>query len=61
MKIKVYESYGFAGTDSTWTEEIPEEVIAKGDSAIEEYLEEMRIGLWDAMCERLSLTVEIEE
>ena len=61
MKIRVYESYGFAGTDSTWTEEIPEEVIAAGGSAVEQYLEEMQIGLWDAMCERLSLIVEIEE
>lgn len=61
MKLRLSESYGFAGTDSTWEEDIPEEIVAKGQQAIEAYLDEYFEGHWDNMLNRLSLSIEVIE
>lgn len=61
MKIKVGYSMGYAGTDSEWTEEVPEDVVAEGQEAIEEYLEETLQDLFTGACEKISVWAEIVE
>lgn len=61
MKIKMGYSVGYAGTDSEWTEELPEDVVAEGADAIEAYLESIRDRLFEEACQRISVWAEIEE
>ena len=61
MKIKLGYSMGYAGTDTEWTEEIPEDVVAEGDDAIEAYLDDVRNSLFNEACEKISIWAEIEE
>lgn len=61
MKIKVGYSMGYAGTDSEWTEEVPDDVVAEGSEAIEAYLEETRDYLYQQACEKISVWAEIVE
>lgn len=61
MKIKLGYSMGFAGTDTEWEDEIPDEVVAEGKEAIEAYLEETRDWLFSEACERISVWANIEE
>lgn len=61
MKIKVGYSMGYAGTDSEWTESVPDEIVAKGQEAIEKYLDSVRDDLWQDACEKISVWAEIEE
>lgn len=61
MQIKLGYSMGYAGTDSEWTEEIPQDVIEGGEEAIEAYLEEMREQLYGEACEKISVWAKIEE
>jgi len=61
MKIKVGYSMGYAGTDSKWTEEVPDDVVAEGSEAIEAYLEETRDYLFQQACEKISVWAEIVE
>jgi len=61
MKIKVGYSMGYSGTDSEWTEEVPEDVIAEGQEAIDNYLEETRDYLYQQACEKISVWAEIVE
>lgn len=61
MKVKIGYSMGFAGTDSEWTEEVPEDVVAAGADAIEEYLDSVRDDLWNEACEKISVWANIEE
>lgn len=61
MKISCGYSMGYAGTDSTWTEEIPDEVVEAGSEAIQEYLEETRQFVWEAACQKISVWAEIKE
>lgn len=60
MKIKVGYSMGYAGTESEWEEEIPDDVVAEGDDAIEAYLEGVRQWLFEDACEKISVWAEIE-
>jgi hypothetical protein len=61
MKIKCGYSMGFAGTDSEWTETVPEDVVAEGQEAIDAYLEEVQGGLWQEACEKISVWATIVE
>ena len=61
MKIKVGYSMGYSGTDSEWTEEVPDDIVAEGQESIEEYLEETRDYLFQQACEKISVWAEIEE
>ena len=61
MKIKVGYSMGYAGTDSEWAEEVPDDVVAEGSEAIEAYLEETRDYLFQQACEKISVWAEIVE
>ena len=61
MKIKLGYSMGYAGTDSLWTEEVPDDVIEKGQEAVEAYLEGVRQRLYEEACEKISVWAEIEE
>jgi hypothetical protein len=61
MKVMVYTSYGFSGTDDNYEEEIPEDIVEKGDSAIQEYLADLEEGIWQNMLDRLSLSIELIE
>ncbi len=61
MKIKVGYSMGYAGTDSEWIEEVPDEIAAEGQEAIEEYLDSVRDDLWQDACEKISVWAEIVE
>lgn len=61
MKIKLGYSMGYSGTDSEWEEEIPEDVVAEGDEAIAEYLEETRDYLFQQACEKISVWAETVE
>jgi hypothetical protein len=62
MKITVGYSMGFAGTDTEWIEEIPQEVVVKGPEAIQEYLTDLQNQIWEQACENISVWVgEIEQ
>lgn len=61
MKIKLGYSMGYAGTDSEWIEEVPEDVVAEGQEAIDNYLEETRDYLFQDACEKISVWAEIIE
>lgn len=61
MKIKLGYSMGFAGTESAWTEEIPDDVVEEGQEAIDAYLEDMQQQLWQEACEKISVWAEIVE
>ena len=52
---------GYAGTDTEWVEEIPEEVVAEGQEAIDYYVEETHQHLYNEACEKISVWVEIVE
>jgi hypothetical protein len=52
---------GYAGTDTEWAEDIPEDVVAEGQKAIEAFIEEMQQYVWQEACERISVWAEIEE
>lgn len=61
MKIKLGYSMGYAGTDSEWTEEVPKDVVAEGQKAVEAYLDNIRDSLYEEACEKISIWAEIEE
>lgn len=61
MKIKLGYSMGYAGTDSEWTESVPEDVVAEGSDAIEAYLESIKDDLYRDACEKISVWAELEE
>jgi hypothetical protein len=61
MKIKLGYSMGYAGTKSEWTEEVPEDVIAEGKSAIEDYLDAAQDSIYAEACDKISVWVEIVE
>ena len=61
MKIKLGYSMGYAGTDTEWTEEIPDDVVAEGEEAIDAYLDSVRDDLWQEACEKISIWAEIKE
>jgi hypothetical protein len=61
MKIKMGYSMGYAGTDTEWIEEIPEEVIAQGAGAIDLYIEGVNNSLYDEACQKISVWTEIIE
>ncbi len=61
MRIKLGYSMGYAGTDTEWTEDIPEDVVEEGSEAIETYLESVRDNLYSEACEKISVWAEIEE
>lgn len=61
MKIKLGYSMGYAGTDSEWVEDIPDEVVAEGREAIDEYIEEVQSNIWSDACEKISVWAEIVE
>jgi hypothetical protein len=61
MKVSITTDYGFAGTQESWEEEIPAEIVEAGEAAIEEYIAALHNGVIDSMVERLSCSVEIVE
>ena len=61
MRIRLGYSMGFAGTDSSWTEEVPDDVVEEGQEAIDVYLEDMQEQLWQEACEKISVWAEIVE
>lgn len=61
MKIKLGYSMGYAGTDTEWTEEIPEEIVEEGEGAIDAYLEGVRDNLYDEASQKISIWADIVE
>jgi len=61
MKIEIGYSMGFAGTDTEWTEEVPEDVVAEGQEAIDAYIEEVQDEAYATACERISVWATIVE
>lgn len=61
MKISCGYDMGYAGTDSEWTEEIPQDVVEAGSEAIQEYVEEARQVIWEEACQKISVWAEIKE
>jgi hypothetical protein len=61
MKINCGYSMGYAGTDTEWTEEIPEDVIAEGDEAVTAYIDSLTTAIYDEACEKISVWTEIVE
>lgn len=54
MKIKLGYSMGYAGTDSEWEEEIPEDIVKAGEEAIDAYFNEALDGVHLMACEQIS-------
>ncbi len=61
MKIKLGYSMGYAGTDTEWAEEVPEDVVAEGQEAIEAYLDGVRDSLYEDACQKISIWAKIDE
>jgi hypothetical protein len=61
MKIKLGYSMGYAGTESEWTEDIPEDVIEEGQEAIAWYVERAQDEAYLQACEKISVWAEIVE
>jgi hypothetical protein len=61
MKIKIHQDYGFAGTDSSWEEEIPEDVVAEGQEEIDSYIRGLTDEIFENMMEKLNLSIEVQE
>ena len=61
MKIRILGSYGFAGTDFYYTEDIPEDIVEAGEVAIQEYIEDEQNYVWEDMCQRLELSITLVE
>jgi hypothetical protein len=61
MRIKLGYSMGYAGTDSEWQEDIPEDVVAEGQNAIDAYIEQLQGEIWQEASEKISAWVEIIE
>lgn len=61
MKIRITGSFGYAGTDFNYTEDIPKDVVEGGKNAIDDYIEDEYLYKREEMCERLSLSIEIAE
>lgn len=61
MKIRLGYSMGYAGTDTEWIEEIPEDVVAEGQEAIDAYVEEANQHTFNEACEKISVRAEIVE
>jgi hypothetical protein len=61
MKIKLGYSMGYAGTDSEWTEEIPDDVVEEGEEAIEAYRDGLVDSVYNEACEKISVWAEIIE
>jgi hypothetical protein len=61
MKIKIGYSMGYAGTDTEWTEDIPEDVVTEGQEAIDAYIEETHQHTWNEACEKISVWAEVVE
>lgn len=58
MKIKIRTSMGLAGSDESWTEDIPENVVEQGEDAISTYIEELEQDVWQRLCDQVSVTTE---
>jgi hypothetical protein len=61
MKIRVGYSMGYAGTDTEWIENIPDEVMEEGEEAIAGYIESLKDDLYADACEKISVWANIEE
>jgi len=61
MKIRLGYSMGYAGTDTEWTEEIPEDVVEAGEEEIAAYIEGFQNALYAEACEKISVWATIEE
>jgi hypothetical protein len=61
MKVKIGYGMGYAGTDEEWVETIPEDVVAEGQEAIEEYLDGLQDEAYATACERISVWATIVE
>lgn len=60
MKIKCGYSMGYAGTNSEWTEDVPDEVVAEGYEAVEKYLDNLANEIYQDACEKISVWATIE-
>jgi len=61
MKIKCGYSMGYAGTDSEWTEEVPQDVVDEGQEAIEAYIDSVRDDIYCEAMEKISVWAKIVE
>ena len=61
MRVKLGYSMGFAGTESEWMEDVPDDVVEDGQEAIDAYLDDVQQQLWQEACERISVWAEIVE
>ena len=61
MKIRMGYSMGYAGTDTEWTEDVPQDVIEGGEEEIAGYVEATYEHLYIEACEKISVWASIEE
>jgi hypothetical protein len=61
MKITLGYSMGYAGTDTEWEDELPEDIDPNNKQAVEAYLEELQQALWQEACEHISVWAEIAQ
>lgn len=61
MKIKIGYSMGYAGTDTEWTEDIPEDVVAGGQESIDAYVEETHQHTFNEAYEKISVWANVVE
>jgi len=61
MRVKLGYSMGFAGTESEWMEDVPDDVVEDGQEAIDAYLDDVQQQLWQEACEKISVWAEIVE
>ena len=63
MKIRISQSFGYAGTSSYWEEEVPDEIAEQGQEsdAFKEWFQDQLDGHWDDMCQKLELSIRVVE
>lgn len=61
MRVRISQSFGYAGTESYWEEEVPEDIaeLSPESDAFQQWYQEQYDGIWGDMCERLELSLEV--
>jgi hypothetical protein len=52
---------GYAGTNTEWEEDIPEDIVEGGQESIDAYIEETHQHTWQEACEKISVWAKVVE
>ena len=63
MRIRISQSFGYAGTAQNWEEEVPAEIAEQGQEsdAFKNWYKDQLDEHWDGMCQKLELSIRVVE